>query len=264
VAAIENGAHKVRINPGNIGGEEKIKYVADCVKAHGIPVRVGANTGSIEQGFLAKYGRSAEALVESALFNVAALEKFGVNDVAISVKASDVGMMIRANRLLAEATDYPIHLGVTEAGARYAAAVKSAVGIGTLLAEGIGDTVRVSLTEDPVHEVAAARQILATLGLTDKGGMNIVSCPTCGRTRISLIPLVEAFEARVAQEGLMHKNIKVALMGCAVNGPGEAREADIGIAGGEGEGLLFKKGTVMYKVPEDKLLDALIDEIKRM
>ncbi len=265
LAAIEAGADKIRINPGNIGSREKTEAVVRACRERGIPIRIGVNTGSLEPSLLQKYGApTAQALAESALGHVRILEDLDFHDVAISVKASDVGMMIRANRLLAEATDYPIHLGVTEAGARYAAAVKSAVGIGTLLAEGIGDTVRVSLTEDPVHEVAAARQILATLGLTDKGGMNIVSCPTCGRTRISLIPLVEAFEARVAQEGLMHKNIKVALMGCAVNGPGEAREADIGIAGGEGEGLLFKKGTVMYKVPEDKLLDALIDEIKRM
>ena len=265
LAAIEAGADKIRINPGNIGSREKTEAVVRACRERSVSIRIGVNTGSLEPALLKTYGApTAEALAESAMRHVAILEELDFHDIVLSVKASDVGMMIRANRLLAERTSYPIHLGVTEAGARYAAAVKSAVGIGSLLAEGIGDTVRVSLTEDPVHEIAAARRILSTLALTDKGGMDIVSCPTCGRTRIALIPMVEAFEARAEREGLMHKNIKVALMGCAVNGPGEAREADIGIAGGDGEGLLFKRGQVLYKVPEDKLLDALIDEIKRM
>lgn len=263
--AIEAGADKIRINPGNIGSREKTEAVVKACRERGLPIRIGVNTGSLEPSLLSKYGRpTAHALAESAIRHVQILEDLDFHDIALSVKASDVGMMIRANRLLAEQTDYPIHLGVTEAGARYTAAIKSAVGIGTLLAEGIGDTVRVSLTEDPVREVAAAEAILRTLGLTERPHMDIVSCPTCGRTRIDLIPLVEAFEKRAAAEGVLHKPIKVALMGCAVNGPGEAREADIGIAGGNGEGLLFKKGEILRKVPEEQLIDALIDEIKRM
>ncbi len=262
--AIEAGADKIRINPGNIGARDKTEAVVKACRERSVPIRIGVNTGSLEPSLLQKYGHpTAHALAESAMRHVHILEDLDFHDIALSVKASDVGMMIRANRLLAAQTDYPIHLGVTEAGARYSAAIKSAVGIGTLLAEGIGDTVRVSLTEDPVREVAAAEAILRTLGLTCRPHMDIVSCPTCGRTRIDLIPLVEAFEARAAAEGLLRRPLKVALMGCAVNGPGEAREADIGIAGGDGEGLIFAKGQILRKVPEDELIDALIDEIKR-
>ncbi len=263
--AIDAGADKIRLNPGNIGSEEKTAAVVRACRAHGIPIRIGVNTGSLEPSLLAKYGRpTAHALAESAMRHVHILERLDFYDMALSVKASDVSMMIRANRLLADMTEYPLHLGVTEAGARYRAAVKSAVGIGTLLAEGIGDTIRVSLTEDPVREVAAAQTILQTLGLSDRPHMDIVSCPTCGRTRIHLISLVEAFEERAAAEGLLGKPLKVALMGCAVNGPGEAREADVGIAGGVGEGLLFAKGNILRKVPEEHLIDALIEQIKTM
>ena len=265
IAAAEAGADKIRINPGNIGARQNVEAVVRACRTRGIPIRIGVNTGSLEPALLRAYGApTAEALAESALGHVRILEELDFHDIAISVKASDVPMMIAANRLLAERTPYPLHLGVTEAGARLSAAVKSAVGIGTLLAEGIGDTVRVSLTEDPVHEVAAARRILDALGLSDKPSMNIISCPTCGRTRIALIPMVEEFERRAAAEGLLDRPIKVALMGCAVNGPGEAREADIGIAGGDGEGLIFKKGRIVRKVPETMLLDALLDEIRAM
>ncbi len=263
--AIDAGADKIRLNPGNIGSREKTEAVVRACRTHGIPIRIGVNTGSLEPSLLEKYGRpTAHALAESAMRHVHILENLDFYDMALSVKASDVGMMIRANRLLADMTEYPLHLGVTEAGARYRAAVKSAVGIGTLLAEGIGDTVRVSLTEDPVREVSAAQTILQTLGLSDRPHMDIVSCPTCGRTRIGLISLVETFEERAAAEGLLSKPLKVALMGCAVNGPGEAREADIGIAGGAGEGLLFAKGRILRKVPEEQLIDALIEQIKHM
>ena len=223
------------------------------------------NSGSVEQGILEKHGGpTASALVESALSHVRILEELDFYDIAISVKASGVPTMLEANRLLASACDYPIHLGVTEAGARTRAIVKSSIGIGALLSEGIGDTVRVSLTDDPVCEIAAAREILSALGLSERRGMDIVSCPTCGRTKISLIELLSEFEDKAGREGLLDTDIKVALMGCAVNGPGEAREADIGIAGGVGEGLLFKKGEIVRKIPEDKLIDELIREIKIM
>ena len=249
--AVAAGADKIRINPGNIGERSNTEAVVRACRDKGVPIRIGVNSGSVERSLLAKYGGpTAEAL--------------DFQDILISVKASDVPTMIRANRILAERTDYPLHLGVTEAGARRRAIVKSSVGIGALLSEGIGDTLRVSLTEDPTEEIYAAREILSALKIDGVGGMDIVSCPTCGRTKIDLISLCERFEERVKAEGLDRLNVKVALMGCAVNGPGEAREADIGIAGGDGEGLLFKKGVVERKIPEDRLLDELISEIKLM
>jgi len=265
VAAANSGAEKIRINPGNIGSDDKVLAVVNACRENRVPIRIGVNSGSLEKSILKKYGSpTGEALAESALYHASLLEKFDFHDLIISVKASNVPAMLEANRILAAKTDYPLHLGVTEAGGGYSAIVKSSIGIGALLAEGIGDTVRVSLTDDPVEEVSAARSILGALGLTDKCGMDIVSCPTCGRTKINLISLAEQFRSRVREEGLDSKKIKVALMGCAVNGPGEAREADVGIAGGNGEGLLFKKGEIIKKIPEDKLIDELISEIKMM
>lgn len=246
VAAIENGAAKVRINPGNIGGEKEIGLVADCVKAHGIPVRVGSNTGSIEKNFLEKYGKNEYSLVESALYNVGLLEKFGVRDIVISVKASSVPLTVKAYRLLAERTDYPLHLGVTEAGAYAAGVVKSAIGIGSLLLDGIGDTIRVSLTDDPVKEVEAAKLILRSCGM-DEQFVEVVSCPTCGRCSWESMALAEKVSAFVAK---YRKRAKLAVMGCVVNGPGEARDADLGIAGGNGSCLIFKKGEPYRKVDQ--------------
>ena len=260
VQAIENGSDKVRINPGNIGGEKEIKFVADCVKKHGIPVRVGSNTGSIERNFLAEYGRSARALVESALYNVSALEKFGVSDIVISVKASSVPMTVEAYRILKERTDYPLHIGVTEAGANESGLVKSAVGIGALLLDGIGDTLRVSLTNDPVEEIYAAKQILRAVEL-DKDFVEVVACPTCGRCAWDSMSLAKEVTEFVKP---YKKSLKVAVMGCVVNGPGEAKEADIGIACGKGEGLIFKRGEILYKVKEEELADKLIEEIEKM
>ncbi len=265
LAAIRAGADKIRINPGNIGDKEKIRAVVDACRERQIPIRIGVNSGSLEKHILEKYGApTAEALAESALYHAAFLEALSYRNIAISVKASDVRTMIEANRILARETDYPLHLGVTEAGGGDRALIKSAVGIGALLAEGIGDTVRVSLTDDPVEEIAAARNILASLGLAKAPGMDIVSCPTCGRTQIDLIALCRAFEVRAKAEGLLSKPIKVALMGCVVNGPGEAREADVGIAGGKGEALLFKKGEILRKIPESEALDTLITEIRNL
>lgn len=265
VAAAEAGADKIRINPGNIGSRDGVREVVRACRERGIPIRIGVNSGSLEKSILEKHGApTAKALAESALYHASLLREFDFEDILISVKASGVPAMLEANRILANATDYPLHLGVTEAGAKSAAIVKSSIGIGTLLAEGIGDTVRVSLTDDPTEEIKIAKDILKSLGLYKSGGMDIVSCPTCGRTRISLIPLVDAFYKRAEDEGLLSKNIKVALMGCAVNGPGEAREADIGIAGGVGEGLLFKKGEIIRKIKEEHLIDTLIEEIKKM
>lgn len=263
--AIREGVHKIRINPGNIGSREKTLAVVKAAKAAGVPIRIGVNSGSLEDSILKKYGApTPEALVESALYHARILEDSDFFDICISVKASSVPDMIRANRLLSQAVDYPIHLGVTEAGGSRAALVKSSVGIGTLLAEGIGDTVRVSLTDDPVEEINAAREILSSLGLYRHGKMDIVSCPTCGRTSIDLISLVREFEERVHALSLDKKPLRIALMGCAVNGPGEARECDLGIAGGKGEGLLFKKGEILCKVKEEHLIDALIEEIQKM
>ena len=264
VAAAKSGADKIRINPGNIGSEDKVRRVVDACKECSVPIRIGVNAGSLEKDILEKYKKpTAEALAESALRHIRILENHGFFDTVVSVKASDVTTMLEANRLLAKSCDYPLHLGVTEAGGGYSAIVKSSIGIGTLLAEGIGDTIRVSLTDDPVKEVEAAREILKALKLTDLGGMNIVSCPTCGRTKINLISLLSEFKERVKQEGLDKLNLTVALMGCAVNGPGEAREADFGIAGGMGEGLIFRHGEIIRKVPEDKLIDGIISELKK-
>ena len=265
VAAAEAGVDKIRINPGNIGSRDRVREVVAACRERSVPIRIGVNSGSLEQHILAKYGApTAEALAESAIGHVRILEELDYTSIAISVKASDVQTMIAANRILAEKVNYPLHLGVTEAGARTRAIVKSSIGIGTLLAEGIGDTVRVSLTDDPLEEIAMARHILDSLDLSPERGMDIVSCPTCGRTRIDLIRLCAEFESKARAEGLDRKNIKVALMGCAVNGPGEARDADIGIAGGDGVGLLFKKGEILRKVEEDKIIDALMEEIEKM
>ncbi len=259
------GADKIRINPGNIGSRERVAAVATACRERKIPIRIGVNSGSLERDILARYGAPvAEALVESALRHIALLEAEDFTDIAVSVKASGVPAMIAANRLLAERTSYPLHLGVTEAGGEAAGRIKSAVGIGTLLAEGIGDTIRVSLTADPVREVSAAREILSALDLAPRPGMKIISCPTCGRTKIDLISLLSRFEAAVAEAGLSDLPVTVALMGCIVNGPGEAREADIGIAGGVGEAALFRRGEIIRKVPEAEIVGALISEIKRM
>ena len=265
IAAAEAGVDKIRINPGNIGDKDKIRQVVDACREYSVPIRIGVNSGSLEESILKKYGSPAsEALAESAMYHADLLSDLDFRDILISVKSSNVQTMIGANRILAERTSYPLHLGVTEAGARNAALVKSSIGVGTLLAEGIGDTVRVSLTDDPVEEIAAARAILDALSISEKRGMDIISCPTCGRTKIDLISLLAEFECRVKAEGLDRKSIKVALMGCAVNGPGEAREADIGIAGGVGEALLFKKGEIIRKIDEGSLIDQLIAEIKAM
>ena len=260
VAAAEAGVSAVRINPGNIGSKERVRAVADACKDRGIPIRVGVNTGSLEKSLLAKYGGpTAEALVESAAGELEALYAVGFRDVALSVKASDVSLTVAAYRLAAERFDCPLHVGVTEAGTSYGGLVNSAVGIGTLLMEGIGDTIRVSLTADPIEEVKAGLAILRACGLR-KGGVRFVSCPTCGRTRIDLISLAKKVEAAVSG---LDRDITVAVMGCEVNGPGEAREADFGIAGGPGFGSLFVKGQVVKtKVPEDKLLEELMQLIQ--
>ena len=263
IAVAESGVSKIRINPGNIGSDENVRRVVEACKKNHVPIRIGVNSGSLEKHILQKYGApTPEALAESALYHASLLEKFEFNDVIISVKASTVTDMIKANRILAAKTDYPLHLGVTEAGGGNSAIVKSSIGIGTLLAEGIGDTVRVSLTDDPVEEIYAAREILKAVGLAKEPGMDIVSCPTCGRTKINLIGMLSDFKERARLEGLDKLNIKVALMGCVVNGPGEAREADLGIAGGNGEGLIFKKGEIIRKVAESELIDELIKEIR--
>ena len=262
--AVAAGADKIRINPGNVGSRDKVAEVVRACRAAGVPIRIGVNGGSLEKPLLAKYGApTAEAIAESALGHAAILESLDFYDTVISVKSSDVPTMIEANRILAEKTDYPLHLGVTEAGGLKRGTVKGAIGIGTLLAEGIGDTVRVSLTADPVEEVAAAREILSALGLNPKAGIDVVSCPTCGRTKIDLIPLLAAFEKGLDERGLRDKKLKVAFMGCAVNGPGEAREADIGIAGGDGEALLFRHGETVAKYPADKIVEVLLDEIEK-
>lgn len=265
LAAIEAGADKIRINPGNIGSRDKVREVVRACSEHSVPIRIGVNSGSLEREILEKHGApTGAALAESALRHAAILEELDFFDTVISVKASNVPAMIEANRIIASSTDYPIHLGVTEAGARTRAIVKSSIGIGALLAEGIGDTVRVSLTDDPVEEIGAAREILRALRLTDECGMDIISCPTCGRTRIDLISILKQFEDRAKATGLDKKNISVAIMGCAVNGPGEAREADIGVAGGVGEALLFKKGKTVRKIKEEHIVDELVREIMLM
>ena len=259
--AARRGIDAIRINPGNIGAEENVKAVADICREKHIPIRIGVNGGSLEKELRAKYGGvTAEALVESAMGHVRLLNRFDFDDICISVKCSDVPLTMAAYRLLSEQTDYPLHLGVTEAGTPSMGMVKSAMGIGGLLCLGIGDTLRVTLTADPVEEIYAAKKILKAAGLR-KEGVNLISCPTCGRTRIDLIPIAEEVERRLAN---CHKNITVAVMGCAVNGPGEASAADIGIAGGNGEGLLFCKGEPLYKVPQDRLVDALMAEIEKL
>ncbi|MBO5042865.1 MAG: flavodoxin-dependent (E)-4-hydroxy-3-methylbut-2-enyl-diphosphate synthase [Clostridia bacterium] len=261
----EYGVDKIRINPGNIGADEYVKEVADACKQRHIPIRIGVNSGSLEKHILAKYGApTPEALCESALYHAALLEKFDFEDTVISIKASTVPNMIAANRLLAEKCHYPLHLGVTEAGGAEMGLVKSAVGIGAMLCEGIGDTFRVSLTADPVKEIEAAQKILNAVGVEGQSGLQIVSCPTCGRTKIDLIDLHTRFEAAVKAEGLMDLPVKVALMGCIVNGPGEAREADIGIAGGNGEALLIARGEVLCKIREDEIIPTLIGKLKEM
>lgn len=265
LAAIAAGADKIRINPGNIGSREKVAAVTRACREKGLPIRIGVNSGSLDKEILARHGApTAEALVESALYHARLLEECDFYDTVISVKASTVREMITANRLLAEACDYPLHLGVTEAGGERTGTVKSAVGIGTCLAEGIGDTIRVSLTADPVAEIRAARDLLAALDLNPVREMDIVSCPTCGRTRIDLIPLLADFERALDRSGLRKKPIKVAFMGCIVNGPGEAREADIGIAGGIDDAVLFKKGEIVRRIPAARIVEELIAEIREM
>ena len=265
LAAVEAGIDKIRINPGNIGDGDRVRAVADACRAAGVPIRIGVNSGSLEKSILEKYGSpTPEALAESALYHAELLEACAFKDIAISVKASSVPDMIVANRILAKATDYPLHLGVTEAGGVAQGTTKSAIGIGTLLSEGIGDTVRVSLTADPVLEVKAARNILSALDLLEDKGMDIISCPTCGRTKIDLIPLLEAFENEVDRLFLRSLPIKVAFMGCIVNGPGEAREADIGVAGGLGEGIIFRHGIPGERVKSDEIVPTLIAEILKM
>jgi len=259
--SIAAGADKIRINPGNIGNDDKVKLVADACRTKGVPIRIGVNSGSVEKNILAKYGSpTPEALVESALYHVGLLEKHDFNDIVISIKSSDVKTTVDAYRLLASKCLYPLHIGVTEAGTKRMGIIKSAAALGSLLLDGIGDTMRVSITGSVLDEVAAGFDILKATGIR-KRGVNIVSCPTCGRTKIDLIGLAEKVEAALAD---VDKDITVAVMGCIVNGPGEAREADIGVAGGKGEGLIFKKGTIIRKVPEDMLFDALMDEINKI
>ena len=255
------GVDKIRINPGNIGAQERVKAVAEACRDHHIPIRIGVNGGSLEKPLLAKYGgMTAQALVDSAMGHVRLLNDCGFDDICLSVKCSHVPTNMAAYTLLSRETDYPLHLGVTEAGTPEMGVLKSAIGIGGLLCQGIGDTIRVSLTADPVEEVAAAKRILQAAGIR-KSGPDLISCPTCGRTKYDMIPIAREVERRL--QGCT-KPITVAVMGCAVNGPGEARSADVGIAGGDGEGLLFRKGEVLYKVPQDKLVDALMAEIERL
>ncbi len=264
LACAERGVDKIRINPGNIGDEARVRAVADACRTRGIPIRIGVNSGSLEKEILAKYGApTSEALAESGLYHASLLEKCDFEDIVISIKSSDVQTMIAANRILAEKTSYPLHLGVTEAGSEQLGSIKSAIGIGALLADGIGDTLRVSLTADPLAEIAAAKRNLSALNIKEQSGLKIVSCPTCGRTKIDLISLAARFEEAARAEGLMDLPLHVALMGCAVNGPGEAREADIGICGGQGEALLIERGEVIGKIPEDRIIDTLIEELKK-
>jgi (E)-4-hydroxy-3-methylbut-2-enyl-diphosphate synthase len=261
IAAIESGADKIRINPGNIGARERVEAVVEKAKEYGIPIRVGVNSGSLEKELVEKYGGvTAEALVESALKQVKLIEEMGYDNLVISIKSSDVLMCVKAHELIAKESRYPLHVGITESGTLLSGNIKSSVGLGIILYEGIGDTIRVSLTGDPVEEIKSAKLILKTLGLR-KGGVEVVSCPTCGRTKIDLIGLANQVEDMVKDIEL---DIKVAVMGCVVNGPGEAREADIGIAGGIGEGLLIKKGEIIKKLPEHELLPALRDELLKM
>ena len=261
IAAAENGAAKIRINPGNIGGEDRVKAVVDCCKAHHIPIRIGVNGGSLDPELLKKYGHpTAEALVESAFSHIALLEKYGFHDICVSMKSSTVPLMMAAYQLFSQKSDYPLHLGVTETGTEYMGTVKSAMGIGGLLCQGIGDTIRVSLTADPVREIYAAKAILKAAGLRQEG-VNIIACPTCGRTKIDLIGLASRVEEALAD---CQKPITVAVMGCIVNGPGEAREADVGIAGGDDCGVLFVKGELKEKLPYDRLLPRLLEYVETL
>lgn len=254
IAAIENGADKIRINPGNIGSRERVQAVVDKAKEYGVPIRVGVNSGSLEKELVEKYGKvTAEGLVESAMDKVHMIEEMGYDQLVVSIKSSDVLMCVKAHELIAKQCKYPLHVGITESGTVWAGNIKSSVGLGMILGQGIGDTIRVSLTGDPVEEIRTAKLVLKTLGLR-KGGIEVVSCPTCGRTKIDLIGLANQVEKMVSDIPL---DIKVAVMGCVVNGPGEAKEADIGIAGGIGEGLLIKKGEIVKKVKEDELLETL-------
>ena len=256
---MENGIDKIRINPGNIGSADRVKQVADMAKRNGISIRIGVNSGSLEKNLVEKYGGvTPQGLVESALGHIKLLEENDFYDIAVSIKASNVPFSVEVYELLSDTVDYPLHVGITEAGTVWGGTVKSAVGIGAILSRGIGDTIRVSLTGDPVEEIYAAKEILKSLELR-KFGVEFISCPTCGRTSIDLIKIANEVEERVRN---IDKNIKVAVMGCAVNGPGEAREADIGIAGGHGEGLIFKKGQILRKVPEDRLVEELLKEIE--
>lgn len=259
IAAIENGADKIRINPGNIGSEDRVRAVVEKAKEYEIPIRVGVNSGSLEKNLLEKYGGvTAEGIVESALDKVHMIENMDYDNLVVSIKSSDVMMCVKAHELIAKKCPYPLHVGITESGTLLSGNIKSSVGLGIILYQGIGDTIRVSLTGDPLEEIKSAKMILKALGLR-KGGIEVVSCPTCGRTKIDLIGLANKVETMVAEYPL---DIKVAVMGCVVNGPGEAREADLGIAGGIGEGLLIKKGEIIRKVKEDELLDALRNELE--
>ncbi len=261
IAAIECGADKIRINPGNIGSTERIQAVVDKAREYGIPIRVGVNSGSLEKPLIEKYGGvTAEGLVESALEKTALIERMGYDNLVISIKSSDVMMCVKAHELIAKKTRYPLHVGITEAGTLISGNIKSAIGLGLILSQGIGDTIRVSLTGNPMEEIKSAKLILRTLGLS-RGGIEVVSCPTCGRTGIDLIGLANRVETLVQEYPL---DIRVAVMGCVVNGPGEAREADLGIAGGCGEGLVFRRGEIIRKVPEDALLEALKEELDRL
>lgn len=261
IAAMENGADKIRINPGNIGSRDKVEAVVETAKKFGVPIRVGVNSGSLERKLVERYGGvTAEGLAESALGQVKLLEEMNFDNIVISIKSSDVMMSVESHEIIASRTDYPLHVGITETGSVIAGNIKSALGIGIILNKGIGDTIRVSLTDDPVEEVRSAKLILKNLGLR-KGGINVVSCPTCGRTRIDLIGLAGKVEKLCEN---YDSDITVAVMGCAVNGPGEAREADLGIAGGDGEGLLFKKGEIVRKLPEEQLFEALKEELDRI
>ena len=259
IAAMENGADKIRINPGNIGSIDRVKAVVDVAKERNIPIRVGVNSGSLEKNLVEKYGGvTAEGIVESALDKVRIIEEMDYDNLVVSIKSSDVMMCVKAHELIADKTNHPLHVGITEAGTIISGNIKSSIGLGLILSQGIGDTIRVSLTGDPVEEIKSAKLILRTLGLR-KGGIEVVSCPTCGRTQIDLIGLANKVETMVAEFPL---DIKVAVMGCVVNGPGEAKEADLGVAGGIGEGLIIKKGEIYKKVPEDQLLDALRYELE--
>lgn len=259
--SMENGVDKIRINPGNIGSKEKVMKVVSMAKEKGVPIRIGVNSGSLEKDILNKYGHvTAEGLAESALGHVRILEELDFHDIVISIKSTDVPMAFEAYRLISKKTDYPLHIGITEAGTVYRGTIKSAVGIGAMLLSGIGDTIRVSLTGDPVEEIKAAKEILRACGLYNKG-VQFISCPTCGRTQIDLISIAEKVEKALEN---CEKPIKVAVMGCVVNGPGEAREADIGIAGGRDSAVIFRKGEILRKVPEGEIVEALLDEIKKL